>query len=246
MPPVPPLYAQLKDLILNAIARGELGPGEQLPSQRELGDKYGMSHMTVRRAINELINEGAIYAISGKGIFVGTHKVDAEAGPLISFTEDVARRGMSASSKIITAEIVNASPILARGLGVEPHAPLVYLYRLRLADGQPMALQASYLPHRLCPGLLKHDLESGSLYAILRDVYGLRLADSTGAVEAALASDEQAALLGVPLPSAVLVTEQITFLDDGLAIEFVRATLSRRSVSAPIAVRTALSGVQST
>ncbi len=222
MTQVLPLYAQLKDAILQAIASGELAPGNQIPSQRDLCEKHHMSHMTVRRAINELISERVLYTIPGKGVFVAAEKVDAEASPLTSFTEDMARLGLTATSKLLTGEIVSASSILARGLGVEVGALLVHLERLRLAGGQPMALQTTYLPHQLCPDLLSHDLEHRSLYVILREAYDLRLARCTSVVEAALATKEQAGCLNLSTPSAVLITEQITFLEDDRAIEFVR------------------------
>src|SRR5687767_117570 len=83
-----PLYAQLKEQIIAAIARGDLAPGDQILSQRVLGEKYRMSHMTVRRAINELLHEGVIYAIPGKGLYVTEQKQDAEP-PLRGFTEDM-------------------------------------------------------------------------------------------------------------------------------------------------------------
>lgn len=218
-----PLYAQLKEDIIASIARGDLAPGDQLPSQRELCEQYEMSHMTVRRAINELLGEGVIYAIPGKGSYVAEQKQVAEAGPLIGFTEDMARRGMTASSRILTAEIVGASTVLGQVLDVELGTPLVHLRRLRLADREPMAIQTSYLPHTLCPGLLQHDLEQGSLFEVLRSVYELRLVESAVAVEAALANEEQADLLGLKLPTALLITEQLTYLDTGQAIEFVRS-----------------------
>lgn len=217
-----PLYAQLKESLISAIARGEFMPGDRLPSQRILCERYGMSHMTVRRTISELINEGIIYAIPGKGLYVNGRKQDAESGPLIGFTEDMARRGMRASSKVLAAEIIGASTVLASALGVAVGTPLVYLRRLRLADGEPMALQGSYLPHALVPGLLKHDLEHGSLFELLRNDYRLHLARGTTVVEAALANEEQARLLGLSLPAPLLIVEQLTYLDTGQAIEFVR------------------------
>jgi GntR family transcriptional regulator len=217
-----PLYAQLKEIIIEAVARADLAPGDQIPSQRILCERHGMSHMTVRRAISELINEGVIYAIPGKGLYVTERKQPAESGPLIGFSEEMARRGMLASSKILAAEIVGASTVLSSALGVAVGTPLVHLRRLRLADGEPMGLQSNYLPHALCPGLLDHDLERGSLFSVLRDVYGLRLADGTRTVEAALADAEQARLLGLALPAPLLVVEQLTYLDGGQAIEFVR------------------------
>jgi len=180
--------------------------------------------MTVRRAINELLHEGVIFAIPGKGLYVAERKQDAESEPLRSFTEEMARRAMRASSQVLAAKVIGASTVLARALSVEVGAQLAYLYRLRLADGVPMALQVSYLRHALCPGLLEHDLEHGSLYTVLRDVYGLHLAHSTRAVEAALADEERAALLQLTPPAALLIVEQLTYLDSGQAVEFSRTT----------------------
>ncbi len=218
-----PLYAQLKETLITAIACGDLSPGDQIPSQRELCAQHEMSHMTVRRAISELINEGVIYSIPGKGIYVAEKKQIAEAGPLFGFTEDMALRGMEASSKVLAAEIVNASTIVAQALSVPAGTPLVYLRRLRLANGEPMALQTNYLLHALCPGLLEHDLEHSSLYAVLRNAYDLCLASGMVAVEAAHADEEQAELLELTLSAALLITEQTTFLDTGQSFEFVRS-----------------------
>jgi GntR family transcriptional regulator len=217
-----PLYAQLKESLIAAIGRGDLAPGDQIPSQRILCERYGMSHMTVRRAISELFNEGVIYGIPGKGLYVTERKQDAESGPLIGFTEDMAQRGMLVSNQVLTAEIVGASTVLSSALGVEVGTSLVYLRRLRLADGVPMALQGSYLPHALCPGLLEHDLTRRSLFDLLRNEYHLHLADGRATVEAALADEEQAALLDLALPVPLLIVEQLTYLDSGQAIEFVR------------------------
>jgi GntR family transcriptional regulator len=223
MASVQPLYEQLKESLVADIARGALAPGDQIPSQRALGERHGMSHMTVRRALNELIADKVLTAIPGKGLFVAEPKAEAEAGRLVGFTEDMARRGWHASSRVVSAALVSASPILASGLGVSLGDPLVYLYRLRLVDGEPMALQSCFLPHARCPGLLEHDFAQQSLFAVLRTTYGLRLASSHAMVEAALATDQQAALLGMELPAPILVTEQITLLDDGTPIEFVRS-----------------------
>ena len=219
-----PMYAQLKETIISSIVRGDLKPGGQLPSQRSLCEQYDMSHMTVRRALAELTSEGVIYAIPGKGIYVSAYKEYAESAPLIGFTEDMARRGMVASSLILDAQIIGASTVLAKVLGVGVGAPLVFLRRVRLANSEPIALQIAYLPHALCLGLLEHDLAQGSLFAILRQVYGLRLTRGATTVEAALADEEDVELFGVALPAALLVTEQITYLDSAVAIEFVRTT----------------------
>jgi GntR family transcriptional regulator len=217
-----PLYVQVKEEIIRSIQRGELAPGNQLPSQRQLVAAYGASHMTVRRALDELIGEGVIYAIPGKGIYVRDHKQEAESCPLVSFTEEMSLRGMRASSKVLAARMVPASTVMARTLDVDVGMPLVYLRRLRLADGLPMALQTNYLKSWLCPGLLDHDLENASLYHLLQEEFALCLATSKGSIEAVLADEEHASLLGLELPAALLVTEQVSFLEDGQPLEYTR------------------------
>lgn len=216
-------YLQLKKNLVAEIVRGVYKPHERLPSQRELGEKYSLSHMTVRRAINELIQEGVIYARQGQGLYVAEPKVQAELDPLYGFTEDMMLRGMKASSRTLLARITTASTMLAHTLQVVVGAPLVHFHRLRLADGMPMALQTIYLPHALCPDLLTHDLENGSLYEILRTEYGLHLESAESAASADLASEDEAALLQLTMPAALLVTEQLTYLDSGVPIEFARS-----------------------
>lgn len=216
-------YLDLKQSIAQAITNGEYAPHDQLPSQRTLGQQFGLSHMSVRRAINELIQEGLIYAVAGKGLYAAAPKVDVERDGMVSFSEDMRSRGMAASSRILRAEVVSAPTLLAQVLGVEIGAALVYLRRLRLANDEPMAVQDTYLPRALCPDLLEQIGQSPSLFALLRAVYHLRLARSSNAAEAVLSTDEEARLLGMTLPAALLITEQITYLDNGQPVEFVRS-----------------------
>jgi GntR family transcriptional regulator len=218
-----PLYAQLKQSILELIAQGTYGIGDQLPSQRELIDEYGVSHMTVRRAINELIQEGVIHAIPGKGTFVRDPKQQAEAIPLRGFTEEMEKRGLKASSRLLAAESIFASAMLSRIFGTSVGEPLFYLRRLRLGDEEPIAVQSAYLRAAYCPGLLSYDLEQRSLYEILHRDYGLTFSRGSFSFEAVLADEEMAALLGGSLPLALLVSEQLTFIENEIPIEFVRS-----------------------
>jgi GntR family transcriptional regulator len=220
-----PLYAQLKEALIAAIQRGELAPGDQLPSQSKLREQYRMSHMTVRRAINELISEGVIYSIPGKGSYVAERKLPSMSGALVGFYEHMRRINKVPSNRLLEAKIVSASTILASRLGIESGLPLVYIRRLRLVDGIPMSIAMSYLPHFLCPGLLTHDLVNGSLFAILRDVYGLSMAASRSTIGAALANEEQAQLLEIARPAALITEEQVTYLGSGQAIEFSRSVI---------------------
>lgn len=216
-------YLQLKEDLAAAILKETYKPHQRLPSQRKLGEDYGLSHMTVRRAINELIREGMIYARQGHGLFVADRRQQAELGPLYGFTEDMTLRGMNASSHTLEASMVAASTMLAHTLRVVVGAPLVYLHRLRLADDEPMAIQSVYLPHALVPDLLDYDLENRSLYEILRLRYGLRLSSAESAAGAELATADEAARLKLTLPAALLVTEQVSYLDNGQPVEFARS-----------------------
>jgi GntR family transcriptional regulator len=220
--PARPLYAQLKETILAEIAHGRLKPGDQLPTHRELGETYQMSYMTVRRAISELTNEGVINAVPGKGTYVAAPKEDADSGALISFHEDMARRGLVGFTRTVDAYMTSASTALAQIMGLETGAPLVFMRRLLLAGDTPMGIAHSYLAHHLCPGLLDEPLVNSSLYATLTTRYGLRLTSGKRTAEAVSADQEQAELLGLPLLAALLLIEQLTFLDNGAAIEYSR------------------------
>lgn len=216
------LYAQVKEAILNDIDRGVLKYGDRLPSNRELCRTYKLSHMTVRRAITELMNEGSIYSVPGKGIYVAEPKQNADAGPLTSFHNDMAQRGMTANARTLDSDIIAASTALSQIMGVAPSAPLIYLRRLMLANDTPMCIANTYLPHHLCPGLLDEPLVNGSLYTTLATRYGLHLKAGQRTAEAVTADQEQAQLLGMSLPTALLLIEQLTFLENGQAIEYSR------------------------
>jgi GntR family transcriptional regulator len=220
-----PLFAQLKETIIGAIEQGDFGPGDQLPSQRELCHQYGMSHMTVRRAINELVNEGVIRAVPGKGLYVAEKTQFVDTNSLKGFEEQMAGLGVKATTKMLDFGIVNASKTIASTLGLEVGTPLVYISRLRLADGKPLSITDAYLPHLLCPGVLDQDLAENSLFVTLRTQYGLNLASSSSTVGAVLANKEQAALLNLALPAALLYREQVTYLDNDQAIELSRTFL---------------------
>lgn len=216
-------YLQLKESLIAAVRDGLHAPHSRLPSQRELGETYGVSHMTVRRAINELIREGVIYTRQGSGLFVAEPKAQAEASPLIGFTEDMRRRGMVATSRTLEKRIIAASTILASVLNQRVGQPLLFLRRLRLADGEPIAVQNAFLPALLMPGLADRDFDSRSLYDILLQDYRLRLAQADSAASAELASEEDARLLNLTQPAALLVTEQISRIENGSPVEFVRS-----------------------
>jgi GntR family transcriptional regulator len=216
-----PLYARLKERIIQDVESGQVKPGDQLPSQRELCQKFQMSHMTVRRAIAELIAEGVIHAIPGKGLYATAQKHPAET-TMIGFTGEMTARGYTVSSRILEKGLLPASTVIARALEVPVGSELAYLHRLRLVNDEPISLQYSYLVHSLCPGVLDHIYENTSLYAVFNQVYKINLVNSITTVEATLANKTQADQLGLSIPAALLVVEQINNKDGKFPIEYSR------------------------
>ena len=217
-----PLYIQFKEYLLDRIERGEFEPGQRLPSEREFCDQFGVSRITIRQALSELMRDGLVQSVPGKGTFVA-RKQEGRFHPLASFTQYIRARGQIPSSRILRQAVIRASHRLARELEIPTHAEVVLVERLRLADGEPCVLQTAYLAAELCPNILKHDLEAGSLYQTLRDAYGLVPVRAINSFEARLAEPEEEKYLGLPHPSAVLVMRQTSYLGDGRPVHYTRS-----------------------
>src|SRR6476659_66204 len=115
-----PRYYQLKEIIRERIVTGEWEPGSLIPSERELCERYGISRMTARQAITELVNEGLFYREQGKGTFVSRHKITQQLINLTSFSEDMKARGQRPGSKVVAAQMVPADEALAERLRIKP------------------------------------------------------------------------------------------------------------------------------
>lgn len=218
-----PLHAQLAEMLRAQIRQQQYLPGDQLPSERELCEQFGISRITVRKALGTLTQEGLVYSTVGKGSYVSAPRLREELQPLSSFTQDMQRRGMVASSQVLEARLTPAGEDCAARLLVPYGTEVVFLRRLRLADGQPIAVQFSYLPHNLCPDVLRYDFSTRSLFDVLRSEYRLQLTRTSTLIRAALASQPDARLLHLVTPAAVLVSEQVTYLDSGAIIEYAQS-----------------------
>lgn len=217
-----PLYYQLKEIIREDIERGRLSPGRSIPSERELVDRYNISRMTVRQAISELVVEGYLYRQRGKGTFVAEPKIKQKLLRLRGFSQDMLERGFKTRSEVLEKKQISAGHRLAQALQMKPSEKVYRIKRLRLVNGKPMALETAHLPARLCPELLEENLSKASLFGLLEKKYELKLENSRQALEPALASQEEAKLLGIKKGWPVLVMEGTTFLDNGKPIEYVR------------------------
>lgn len=217
-----PLYQQLYQLLRNKINSGQWRPGDLLPSETELRQKYQVSRATVRQALDELVSDGLIERQQGKGTFVAPPTVEQGLVRIVSFTEDMQQRGLQPSTKLIAAELAPATAVIAQKLQIEEGATLARIERLRLADGEPMSVEVSFLVHQYCPGILSEDYTTHSLRRMLEEQYGIRIASARQTIRAISASKEMARLLDAPPKAALLYIERISYSENDVPIEFLR------------------------
>ena len=215
-----PLYVQLKEALRADIVAQRYHPHRQLPSERELCARHGVSRMTVRQALQDLTRDGLIYRRVGKGTFVGQPKIDQQLKTLTGFSQEMATRGSQPASRVLEARVLPASENIAAALHLSPGTEIVLLSRLRLADGIPLAIETVYLPHLYCPELLLHDFAVESLYDVLEHAYGYRLTHAEQTLEAAFAGPREIALLELVPPAPVLIMRRTTFTEQGVLIEY--------------------------
>jgi GntR family transcriptional regulator len=218
-----PRYYQLKEIMRDRIRSGEWKPGDLIPSERELGEQYGISRMTARQAITDLVNEGLFYREQGKGTFVSQRKITQQLIHLTGFTEDIRARGQRPSTKVLSAEMALADETTAEKLRIPPGALIFRLQRLRLADGEPLAIELSQISFKGCERLLEDDLENNSLYRILETKYCMPLMEADQELEAGLASSEETQLLKISAGSPVLFTRRTTYTERNQPIEYAKA-----------------------
>jgi GntR family transcriptional regulator len=179
------------------------------------------SRITVRQALSELVQQGYLYTVPGKGFFVGEKRRARELDLFLSFTTAARNRGEVPSSKVLEAKIIRATTEVAHDLQILPAAEVVVLRRLRLSNDIPMLVQRSLLPHARCPRLLERNLEAVSLFATLREEYGISLSRAETTITARLADASERKALSLPAPGVVLVTDQLTESEDGAPVERV-------------------------
>lgn len=215
-----PLHHQLAEALRKAIREGYLKPGDRLPSEPELMARLGISRATIRQAMAELLAEGLIYRYQGRGTFVAPMKFEHPLQRLVSFSEDIRSRGMRPGSRILFFGQIPADPEVAAHLKIPPGKTILRIYRLRLADDQPVGLHDSYVSYLQ---LTLQELESmGSLYMLLESK-GIVLAEAEETIEAIAATPEQGRLLHLPRGTPLLLVSRIVYTPDQTPIEFVRA-----------------------
>lgn len=217
-----PLYVQLKDILLSQIKSGQYRAGAKLPSERELAEAYDVSRMTARMAVQLLGQEGVVASRTGKGTFVSYASINQELQRLTSFSQEMEKLGLQATSRVIRAEITHAADAVARSLGLKPGAEIAVLERVRYAGSQPLAIELCHLNHEVCRGILeRYDFSRESLYRTLQQDYGIRLAKADQTISARLPTAEEQHLLEIDKHAPVLSLTRTTYTELDQPIETV-------------------------
>lgn len=217
-----PYYHQLYEILRGQIVRGELRPGAMLPTETELLETYRVSRSTVRQALDTLVKAGLIYRQRGRGTFVAHPTIEQALSRIISFTEDMQRRGMAPHTEVLSSGLVPATDEIAARLSMPPGEELAHLERLRLADDEPMSVEESFLVHRYCPGILDDDYSKKPLRQALEERFSIRLVYARQTIRAVNAPRDLAQKLGVRMHAALLSIERVSYTAQNIPVEFIR------------------------
>lgn len=198
-----PKYYQVKKSIVDKINNEDFAVSELIPSERELMAMFDVSRITVRKAVEELEQEGYLYKVWGKGTYVKGDQNSQDLFSIASCTQDVIRLGMTPSRKVLINEVMPADKSRQRRLNLADGDNVFCLSRIYYADGDPINYTTAYLPCKLFPGIEAYDFSKESLYETLEQEYGVQITRAIRTVEAIIAHDEIAEYLevedGVPL-----------------------------------------------
>jgi GntR family transcriptional regulator len=212
--------SETRERVLDLIE--SLSVGEAIPPERQLSAELGVSRLTLRAALDDLVREGYLERRHGAGTYVSEPKIAQEL-TMTSFTEDMRRRGMVPSSRTLELKSVPAGARLGRLLHVSPSDRVTVVKRLRYADRETMAIETLHVAESLVPGLGAKDLEQRSFYELLEERFGIVVVGGTQAIEPTVTNEEESSALGVPLHSPAFLFERTTRAADGTIVEYVRS-----------------------
>jgi GntR family transcriptional regulator len=217
-----PLYRRVKETLARQINDGTMPPGAQLPSERNLCERYGISRVTARRALTALVEEGLVVSSPGRGWYVSEGPLSEPPNMLLSFTAMARARGFDPSARVLRSEVRSATLDESESLEVAPGAALLQLERVRLLDGLPVAVDRSLVPLALCPAIATTDFAQASLYEVLAREAKVVPVSAACTIEATSAGDEVGPLLDLEPHEPVLISSQVTKDGSGRPVELSR------------------------
>lgn len=216
-----PAYYQIEEFIQERIEHSDWPPDTQIPTEKEICELFDVSRSVVRQAIGDLVSQGLLHRTPGKGTFVAKPKIaEGLIQSLTGFYEDMTGRGMTPHTEVLEQEVIPAPGKIARLLQIKNGQDVHRIVRLRgVAGEEKLSLSTTFIPYELAPDLIHEDLTQKSLYELLTS-YGLKIQYADRIIEAGKASREDASLLGVEVNSPLLVMTNISFLENGVPVEY--------------------------
>lgn len=218
-----PMYHQLKQILLRSIENGEITAGGALPSEREIQERYGVSRITVRQAMNDLVSGGYIRRESGRGTFVLPRRVQDRSGKLGGLFEDLADQGFDVCTRILKHDRRRAPPDVAQKLGLNQGQRVLFVKRLIRGDDKPISVASGYFKVDRDVTFTVEELVSDSLFVLLERKYGIHWPTADKTLEAVGASEEEAKLLEIRPGTPVLLSKVIVYDAMGKPTAWFRA-----------------------
>lgn len=217
-----PLYVQLANVLRDKIERGEWKPDQKIPSENELNRMYGISRMTARQVLAQLVNEELLFRVQGKGTFVAHRKIGTTSPAYMGIREQLERMGYATTTRVLSSDVVPADVKVAEHLKISAADPVYRLRRIRLVEDEPISLHTSFVPMRLAPDLHADDLVNRQLCVILEEEYRLRMSRVQESLESTLPTPEDAKLLRIRRTTPLLLLRQEIADPAGRQFEYSR------------------------
>jgi GntR family transcriptional regulator len=217
-----PLYVKIRESLRQQIVSGELTMGQKLPAEDELAAQFGVSRMTVRQGITDLIDDGLLYRRHGVGTFVAYPHVERDHSRLTNFFESSESKGIIPKATVITLEVIPVKPRAAKALYLAEGEPVIRIKTLRYANDIPVTVHDAYIPRKLFATILDQDrktLETQPLWSFFESC-GYRVKSAVQKLEAREADEELARLMEIEEGAPVLYKERTVYADDGTPVEF--------------------------
>jgi GntR family transcriptional regulator len=213
------LYSRIREELRDQIDKGTWRPHDRVPSESALMKQYAVSRITVRQALGDLEKEHVIFKVPGKGSFVAPPKPFQDLGRLQGFAEAMGAKGHAIDNQVLSVRTVPAPAAVAERLQLQAGEAVVEIRRIRRLEQRPVSLDLTWLPQRVGERVAREDLTTRDVFEILETECGIPLGHADLAIDAVLADESQAALLGVPAGSPVLHIERLTHGRDGRPLD---------------------------
>lgn len=214
-----PMYVWIREALRTEITQGILKRGEQLPSEHALASKFGVSRMTVRQSIAELIDEGLLYRRHGVGTFVAFPHLERDHTRLTNFFDLAKGEGINARADLLSLQVIPAKQKVAKALDIKAGEAVIRVKTLRFANNLPITIHDAHIPHRLFSRLLDENLQVQNLWSLFEQC-GYKVKRAIQRIEARQATKELAELMGITEGAPILYKERTVYAEDGTPVEF--------------------------